>query len=99
MLLSNVNSGPLVRIRFGLAEDLAADWSSVAFAEGEELEEIRDRVAFRPAEVGVRNRAGAIAEIQQQPGDGVGDRRTRASQHAVAADVDARHLEDIGKLR
>ena len=48
-----------------------ADRRGVALAEGEELQQVGDRVAFGPAEVGVRHLAGAIADVQQQAGDGV----------------------------
>src|SRR5262245_30675702 len=94
-LSPNMNSRPLVRVGLGLAQDLAADRGGVAFAEGEELEEIGDRVALGPSEVRVRNGAGAIAQVQQQSGDRVRNRGARAAEHAETADVHAADFEHV----
>ena len=46
----------------------------------------------------MRYAAGAIADIEQQPGNRVRNRRTAAAQHLEAADIDAVHLEIVGKI-
>src|SRR5260370_557043 len=69
------------------------------FEEGEELDEIDDRVALGPAEVGVRNLPGLIGDVQQERRDRVGDRRAGRAKHVVAAYVGARHLERAGEVR
>ena len=51
-------------IGLGLAQHLARDRRDVALAEGEELQQVDDRVAFGPAEVGVRHLAGAVADVR-----------------------------------
>jgi len=61
-----MHARPLFLIRLGLAQDFATDRRRVAPAKGQELEEVGDRVALRPAEVRVRNRAGPIAQVEQQ---------------------------------
>ena len=64
-----MNAGPPFGIGLGLTQHLAADRRHVALAESEELEQVGDRVALGPPEVGVRHLAGAIADVQQQARD------------------------------
>ena len=59
------------RVRLGLAQHFARDRRRVAFAERQELQQVDDRVAFGPAEVGVRDLSGLVADVEQQRGDGV----------------------------
>ena len=70
---------------FGLAQHLARDRRGVSFAERQELHQVDDRVAFGPAEVGVRQLAGRVADVEQQRGDRVRDGRARGAQDAIAA--------------
>ena len=83
-LLTDVDAGPSEGVGLGLAQHFARDRRRVALAEGQELQQVGDRVAFRPAEVGVRDLAGPVADVQQQRRDRVGNRRAHAAQHAVA---------------
>src|SRR5688500_13971642 len=54
---AKMDAGPPFGIGLGLAQHLAADRRHVALTEGEELEQVGDRIAFGPAEVGVRHLA------------------------------------------
>src|SRR5688572_3527330 len=58
--LSHVYSRPAVRVRFRFSEHFAAHRCGVTFAEGQELEQVGNRIAFRPAEIGVRNAERAV---------------------------------------
>ena len=58
-----VNTRPLHRVGLGLAQDFAGHRRRVAFAEGEELQQISDGIAFGPAEVRVRDGPGFVADI------------------------------------
>ena len=91
--LAHVNARPQLRIRLRLPEHFAGHGRGVPFAERQKLQQVRDRIAFGPAEVRVRNLARLIADEQQQGGDGVGDRGARAPQHAMPADVGALTFE------
>ena len=95
---ADVNPRPAQRIWLGLPQHLARDRRRVALAERQELQQVDDRVAFGPAEVGVRDLAGRVADVQQQAGDRVGDRRARAAQHVMPADVRARDLQRPAEL-
>src|SRR5437588_6607 len=68
---SYVHPGPAKRIVFRLPEHFARHRRGIAFAEGEELEKIRDRIAFRPSEVDVRNLSRAVANVEEQRGNRV----------------------------
>ena len=57
-----MNAGTLLGNRLGLPQHLARDGCGVPFAECKEAQEIRDRVAFGPAEVGVRLLAGSLSD-------------------------------------
>jgi len=96
---SDVDTRPSQRVRLRLTEHFARDGRGVPFAEGEELQQIRDRVAFGPAEVRVRDLAGLIADVQQERGDRIRDRRTDGAQDVMAADVDAFHFQLVRSLR
>ena len=63
------------RIRLGLAQHLARDRRRVAFAERQELHQVDERIAFGPAEVRVRDLSRLVADVQQQAGNRVGNRR------------------------
>ena len=58
-----VNTRPLHRVGLGLAQHFAGHRRRVAFAEGEELQQIGDGIAFGPAEVRVRDGPGFVADI------------------------------------
>ena len=91
--------GRLQRVGFGLTQDLSCDWRRVAFAEGEELQEIGDRVAFGPPEVHVRQLARPVANLEQQRGDGVGNRGALAAKHAEAVHLRPVHDQHLAELR
>src|SRR6185295_20304151 len=55
---SDVDPGPLERVRDRLAQDLAGHGRGVALAEEQVAQQVRDGVALRPAEVGVGDGAG-----------------------------------------
>ena len=57
-LLTDVDARPPEGVGLGLAQHFARDRRGVAFAEGQELQQVDDRIAFGPAEVGVRDLAG-----------------------------------------
>src|SRR4029079_11149636 len=52
------------RIGFGLAEHLAGDRGGIAFAERQELQHVRDRVALGPAEIHVRQTPCGVPGVQ-----------------------------------
>ena len=56
--LADVNPGPTLWARLGLAEHLARDRRGVALAKREEPQQVGDGIAFRPPEIGVRRRPG-----------------------------------------
>src|SRR5262249_51883388 len=62
---ADVDARPAGRLGFGLTQYLATDRRRVALAEREEPQQVRDWIAFGPAEVGVRQRAGPVAQIEQ----------------------------------
>jgi hypothetical protein len=61
--LSDVHPGPANRIRFRLSQNLAGHWGRVALSQRQELQQVRNRVAFGPSEVHMRDFAGAIADV------------------------------------
>src|SRR5579864_8650932 len=80
-----MNPRPPRRNGLGLPQDYACDGCRVALAEREELQQIRDGIAFGPSEVRMPDLAGLVPDVQQQRRDCVRDRGTRASEHAFAA--------------
>src|SRR5205085_10679197 len=86
-------------VMLGLAQHLARHRRDVAIAEQDEAQLVEDRVALGPGEVGVRELAGLVAQIEQERGDGVGYGRALGAQHAVAGDLLAMHYEHIFELR
>ena len=60
---ADVDSRAPKRIGFVLPENLAGYRRRIAFSERQELQQIRDRIAFRPTEVGVRHLTGPIANV------------------------------------
>ncbi len=96
--LANVNARTLERVRLVLAQDFARDRRRVAFAERQELQQVDNRIAFGPPEVGVRDLPGLVADVDEERRDGVGDRRADAAQHAVLADLDAFDVEVPAEL-
>src|SRR4029453_5971442 len=68
-------------------------------SERQELQEIRDRIAFRPTEVGVRHLTGPIANVYQQRRDRIWDGGALAAQHAVRPDPRPFHVEEAAELR
>src|SRR5262245_6867157 len=71
---SYVDPRALPRVGLRLPEHFPGHGRGVAFAEREELQEIRDRVAFGPPEVCMRYLPRLVADEQQQRRDGVRDR-------------------------
>src|SRR5690606_48800 len=63
-------------IRFRLPQDLMRHRRRVAFAEGDVLEEVSERVSLAPTEIDVRHFARRIAQVEEESGDRVRDRRT-----------------------
>ena len=64
-----------------------------AFAEGQEPQQVGDRVALRPAEVDVRHQPGDVADVQQDGGDRVRDNGPVDLQDPVPVPGDAADLE------
>ena len=62
------------RVRLGLAQDLVRHRRDVALAEQDVADQVLERVALGPAEVGVRDLPGRVAQVQQEGGDRVRDR-------------------------
>ena len=81
------------------AQHFAAHGRRVAFAEREELQQIRERIAFGPAEVRVRDAVRPIAQIEQQAGDRVGNGGAAAAQDVVAVHVHAADVQDLRERR
>ena len=73
---SDVHARTALRVRFRAAQHLAGDRGDLAVAEDEEADQVADRVALGPGEVGVRDLAGAVAEGEEDGGDRVRDRGT-----------------------
>jgi hypothetical protein len=93
-----MNHRPLLRIRFGLAQDLPRGRGDVAFTEEDEPRQILQGIAFRPAEIGVRRVAQAIADGQQHGGNRIRHRRAFRAQHAKPADLLCRDAYRRGEL-
>ena len=89
LTLADVDPRAALGLPLGLAQHFARHRRRVAFAEREEAQQIGDRIALGPAEVGVRRHAGAIAQIEQDRGDRIGNRRAARRQDLMAADVAA----------
>jgi len=94
-----VYSGSSVDVRLRLAEHLTCDRRRVTFAERQIPQQIGNRIAFSPSKVGMRNIPGSIANIQEQRGNGVWNRRADASQHAVPIDRGTRDPKHITEVR
>src|SRR5439155_11118999 len=90
---SDVYPWPAMRIVFSLPQHFARDRRRVALPERQELQQIRDGVALGPPEVHVRNPSRAIADVEQQRGNRVGNRRALTRQDAVRSDAFALDLE------
>ena len=76
--LSDVDARAPLGIRLELAQHLARDRRRIAFAEGEKLQEIGNRIPFRPSEVDVRDVAGLVPDVEQEGGNRIRNRRTLA---------------------
>src|SRR5205085_792212 len=87
------------RVFFGLAQHFAGDGRGVAFAKEDVFEDVDQRIAFGPREVGVRNLIGAVAQVEQESGNRVRHRRGFGAQHAVAVYVYAFDRHHIVELR
>ena len=84
---------------FRLAQHFACDRRGVAFPEGQELQQVGNRIAFGPSEVDVRDVARAISDVQQERRDRVWNGRALAPQHAKAVLADPGDVQDLAKLR
>ena len=94
-----MHTGAQLRVGLRLPEHLACHRCGVPLSECQELEEISNRIAFRPAEIRMRNPVRAIADEQQQRGDGVRNRRACAAQHVMPADIRAFDDQDFAEQR
>jgi len=66
---AGVNRRPALRIALGLAQDFASERRDVALAAEQIADEIEERIAFGPIEVGVRNFSCFGAQMEQERGD------------------------------
>ena len=66
-----MHAGPAKGILFSLTQDFARHRGRVPLAERQELQQVRDRVAFRPSEVHVRDSVGPIANVEEERRDRV----------------------------
>ncbi len=81
---ADVDARSPLGIRFRAAQDLAGDRGDLAVAEDQEADQMADRVALGPGEIGVRDLAGAVAEGEEDGGDRVRDRGARDPQPSYA---------------
>ena len=95
---THVHYGPVLYIRNSAPEYLMRDRRDIASAENHEPEEIQNRIPFGPAEVGVREMAGSLLEMNQECRDGISDHRTRRPQNTMVSDPAGRDVQRIFKL-
>ena len=95
----HVNDGTMLRIFNGAAKDLVSERGDIAFAKKQEAEEVRDRIAFAPIEIGVRHFAGCPFEIDQEGGERIGNHRTRRPKDPMFADAFAGYYEILPEVR
>src|SRR4051794_13517051 len=94
-----MDTWPAERIGLCLAQHFAGHGSSVPLAKRQELQQVGDRVSLGPAEVRMRDLAGAIAAVQQQRGNRIRDRRADAAEDVMGADLRTGDLQRQRKLR
>src|ERR1043165_6789269 len=98
-LSTNMNSRSLLRVVFGLTQHLMRDRSGIAFTEGNELEQISQRVSFAPTKIDVREPSGLIAQVHQEGSDCVRHCRAFGSQNTIAVNMLATDLQHTCKFR
>jgi hypothetical protein len=94
-----MHSGPAKRISLCLTQDFARHRRRISLSKCQELQQVRDRIAFRPTEVHMRDLAGSIADVKEQRRDRVRNRRALAAQHAITVRVCAAHQKHLAELR
>src|ERR1700730_17039296 len=87
MRLADVDDGAAFRVFDGATKDFVGKWRSVTFTEEYELEDVCDRVAFVPFEVGVRHLACGLFERNEKCCECVGDYGTSCSEYTMPADA------------
>src|SRR5215213_1726341 len=75
-LLADVDDWTPVRVAFRLAEDLPGGRCDISLAKKDESSQILQGIPFRPAEVGMRRLARAVADGEQYGGNRVWNRRS-----------------------
>src|SRR5437762_12814603 len=70
-LTADVNRGSFLRILLGLPQNLVCYRSCVPFAEGNVLEEIRQRIALAPPEINMGYFPGQVSQVEQERGNSV----------------------------
>ena len=95
---ADVNAWTAHRIRFRLPQDLAGDRRRISLTEGQELEQVSERIALGPAEVRVRDTARLVPDVKKQRRDRVRYRRADAAKDVMAGDVHAVHEEGTAEF-
>src|SRR5919109_4267408 len=90
---------PAQWIWLGLPQHFAGHRGRIPFAQGEELQKVRDWIPLGPSEVRMRDLPGEVADVEKQGRDRIRDRRTHAAQDTVAIDGNAGDLQLIAELR
>src|SRR5947209_6835925 len=98
-LAADVHGGAAIRVALDLPQNLARDRRGVALAEEDVFKDVGDGVALSPTQVGVRQLARRLADVEQEGGDGVRHGRAFGAEHVVAADFDALDLHHVWNLR
>src|SRR5688500_7780370 len=75
------------------------DWSSITFTERDVLQQVRNRIAFAPAKVNVRQFPRLVAKEQQKRRNRIRHCRRFSTQYLKAIDSLTADLQDTRKLR
>src|ERR1044072_515904 len=94
-----MHNGAPAAIFLCLSSYFVSDRSGVAFTKRDVLQQVRDRIAFAPAKVDVRQFAHLIAQIKQERSNRVRHRRRLSSQNTEAVDTLTAHGKCARKLR
>src|SRR5262245_28611455 len=73
--------------------------SSIAFAEENKFEHIKQGVAFCPSEIDMRNLSRLITHVEKECRNRVWNGLASCAQHTVVSDLHASDLEVAGEIR
>jgi len=94
-----VNHGTLFGIFDSTAENFMGYWGRVAFTQEDEAYSVNDRVDVGPVEVDMGDALGSLLQVDEQTGDGIGNRGAPGTENTMGVLAEPVDRERLGELR